>query len=312
MTQPHNNPQHSRMMVATTHPVSRSRESLSDSCLSHTPANAKAEAHDPTSAGLAIHDTNNTYTAAPSASAYAPSAEPNNWSLPEENFATNGVNGLGSFDNTYSADVGFPGWQLQNQSLPEQQSHRYEYPETLPQRSRGPSTPSIRVTTDFSHFPGFQPQPQDIYHSATSISSNSSVPLDTHNYTPHSASYLSPQNARGFMAAPSDPRDMQTTTPPRSPNSPHGPAIGEQISRKRSHSVMSGAAAPTHQHPHSAGGSRSGSVASIAPEQSGEEHSPRSRTKPRPDPPTNMENKFICNHSPECAGQTFDRKCEWR
>lgn len=41
--------------------------------------------------------------------------------------------------------------------------------------------------------------------------------------------------------------------------------------------------------------------------------SPRgSRSFKRGDPPVNAENKYFCNFAEECAGQTFDRKCEWR
>ena len=60
------------------------------------------------------------------------------------------------------------------------------------------------------------------------------------------------------------------------------------------------------------GHSRNNSDASHAQDNSAEEEfSPRSRTVKRPDPPINAQQKFYCNVSSECEGQTFDRKCEW-
>jgi hypothetical protein len=32
----------------------------------------------------------------------------------------------------------------------------------------------------------------------------------------------------------------------------------------------------------------------------------------RGDPPQAHDGKYYCNFTPECAGQYFDRKCEWR
>lgn len=48
--------------------------------------------------------------------------------------------------------------------------------------------------------------------------------------------------------------------------------------------------------------------------QSAEEHtSPKgSRSFKRGDPPVNPDNKYYCDFSEECAGITFERKCEWR
>ena len=300
--------------LATSHPPSqpsgesRFAENASCACptaLALTLQAGVTEAGAHASPSLAIHRTNNTYTAAPSGYAdSAPPADANNW-LPEENFAT----GLGFQANAYPADV--DSWQqLPPQSLPEQQQTAFAYPEPSPP-PRNPLTPTIRVTTDFSNLAGFQQQPQDIYHSATSVSSNSSIPqlpeAYYHNpYAPH-AQHLSPQGAHFPMHQ--EQQEMQT--PPHSPRHPHSPQNGpggEQISRKRSHSLMS----EGHQtRPHSAG-SRSGSIASAAAQSPGEEYSPRNRAFKRPDPPMNTDNKYYCDFSEECSGSTFDRKCEWR
>nr|OQO22860.1 hypothetical protein B0A51_09282 [Rachicladosporium sp. CCFEE 5018] len=37
----------------------------------------------------------------------------------------------------------------------------------------------------------------------------------------------------------------------------------------------------------------------------------RAKTIKRPTPPMTADHKYYCNHSDECVGQTFDRKCEW-
>jgi hypothetical protein len=87
--------------------------------------------------------------------------------------------------------------------------------------------------------------------------------------------------------------------------------LSESLSRKRSHDEMTGHAVQSH--PPSGGHSRSASVASQQQDLSPSEAiSPRARTIKRPDPPVNEHGKFVCNVSPECAEQTFDRKCEWR
>ena len=292
--------------VATSHPhyphsesLCLERSSVLYACSTNalTPRVGAPDQAATASAGLSIHGTNNTYTAAPRAYAdSAPPADTNNW-LPQD-FQQD----LGFPDNTYTADDVGPWPQLPPQSVPEQQPASFTYPGTLPPH-RNPSTPSIRVTTDFSGFPDFYQQPQDPHHSASSYTSNSSVPLqESTHYISYNNAHLSPQTR--FMHP--EQRDMQT--PPHSPRTPHV-ATGEQISRKRSHSEMSGGA---QVHPHSAGGSRSGSITSLQPEQSGEEHSPRNRTIKRGDPPTNSENKYTCDFSPECGDLTFDRKCEWR
>ena len=254
------------------------------------------------SPSLAIQHTNNTYPAAPSGYAdSAPPADANNW-LPEENFAT----GLGFPANAYPADVG--SWHhLPSQSLPEQPGTGFVYQAPSPLRSRNPLTPTIRVDT--SNLPGFQQQPQDTYLSATSVSSSSSIPpQDTYYHNPYAshAQHLSPQGTHFHMHQ--EQQEMQT--PPHSPHAPspvNGPG-GEQISRKRSHSEISGG----HQAQPQSAGSRSGSIASVPAQSPGEEYSPRNRSLKRPDPPMNTDNKYYCDFSAECTGLTFDRKCEWR
>lgn len=108
---------------------------------------------------------------------------------------------------------------------------------------------------------------------------------------------------------------METMQTPVSPvsaqSSPHDTTMGDQqqqITRKRSHSVMSQQHATTEPHP---AHSRAPSIHS----QTGvaEDFSPRgSRAYKRGDPPTNDQGKYICDYGDECFGQIFDRKCEWR
>ena len=320
MTQPlsHHDPR--GLAVATSNPHYPSSESL---CLIPHPLLFACPTHTLTlqvgapdqatraAAGLAIHGTNNTYTAAPPAyAASAPPAPISNYWLPQEPSAQ----ALGFQDNTYPADDVGQWPQLPPHSVPEQQPASFGYPGTLPPGSRN-STPNIRVIT--SDLPEFQQQPQDNFPSATSHSSNSTVPLEEiqqtgnyFHYMPFDNTHLSPHNTH-FMHQVPQQQDMRT--PPRSPTTPQATS-GEQFSRKRRHSEMS-EGAQVQPHPHSAGGSRSGSVVSLQPEQSGEDdRSPRTRTntKQRPDPPVNTEGKYICNFSAACDGQIFDRKCEWR
>lgn len=289
-------PQHLSNHRAFSPATSNSRESLAFLPVPPTLISQAEPAHDP--ASLAIQGSNNTYTAAPSA--YTTAVDTTNW-LPQDDFASQD---LGFGDSAYSADVAAVPWQQQQQLAPnpEHFSHRNGYPVPLPPRSRNPSAPSIRVTTDYT----YSAQPQDIYLPA-SASSNSSYQLQETPYQQPSSAHLSPQTPNFYMAA----TEQRLHTPPRSPLSPRDPALGEH-SRKRSHSEMSGGV-PPQQHQHSARGSRSGSVASLQPQQSGEEDfSPRSRTIKRSDAPTNADRKYICTVSEECVELTFDRKCEWR
>lgn len=283
----------------------------------------QAGAHDQqqvlvTSAGQAH---NNTSSAAPLAPYdYAAPAAPADWSLPQENFSSGDL-GFHYANSYVQADVG-TSWQ----AVPEYQQDlsRPVDATTLPQRARNSLTPSIRVTTDFSQLQDFQ-QPQDIYHSATSHSSTSThFPQEIWS-NPYTNTHLSPQTSRYPM-----PEATEMRTPPRSPHSTHEVVAGEQISRKRSHSVMSGGAPPIapQLQQSSANGSRASSAAPNPAEQyameqysaeqydtqqySGEEHEPKARTIKRGEPPTNNENKYICDFAEECQGQTFDRKCEWR
>ncbi|KAK3704017.1 hypothetical protein LTR37_014121 [Vermiconidia calcicola] len=293
MAQPLEHSQHRGLTVAT-HP-------LYSSAPDHQAAHAAT--------GLAI-GTNNTYTAAPRAG-YAASSAPqqqiaNNWSLPQEDFSQTQDLGFAQ-DNAYGADdVGH--WQQVPQSAPEHNSNTYSYPDTaLPPRSQRPLTPDIRVTTtDLNAFPGYHQQAQDLY-SAASASSTSSYPLREAPYQHFTTTHLSPQTPRYMNSA----DEKMQHTPPVSPHSPQlGPA-GDQSSRKRRHSEMSGDV-QAHPQINSGGHSRAGSVLSLQQDNSGEEEfSPRSRTIKRADPPTNAESKYVCNFSTECNALTFDRKCEW-
>lgn len=174
---------------------------------------------------------------------------------------------------------------------------------TLPPRSRHTPAPTI-ITTDLSQFP--QQLPQDYHnYSATSVSPSSTVPLQEatsyHNF-PHPQfdnSHLSPHSPYMAETFPPEAQEMQTTTPPRSPNELH---MGEQMSRKRSHSQISNGPPflPVE-------GSNHGS-------QMGDEEFDTGRLQiSRPDPLMNQARKYLCNfQEEECAHLTFDRKCEWR
>lgn len=173
----------------------------------------------------------------------------------------------------------------------------------LPPRSRHPSTPAI-IATDLSQFPQ-QPEDFNNYpYSATSVSTNSSIPLrestSSGNYrnTQFNPGHLSPHSPYMAETIP-EAREMQTTTPPRSPLDM---AIAEPMTRKRSHSQIS------NGNPFQpVGGSHHGS-------QMGEEEFESGRIHVnRPEPLMNDQRKYMCNFGgEECDQLTFDRKCEWR
>ncbi|KAK4546916.1 hypothetical protein LTR36_001648 [Oleoguttula mirabilis] len=256
-------------------------------------------------AALASQGPDNTYSAAPlSPLGPHPAWASAGW-LPQENFD----DGLDQ-DSTYAAATsGY--WQVPPHTSGQQPDFDFQQP--LPQRTRTPLTPTIRVTTDFPS--GHQQAPQDTaYYSA---SSGSSLPLqeDRYNIAYHST-HLSPQDTRFMPLLPLD--NMNAPVSPVSAHSPRDDAtLPELLSRKRSHSEMRGEAesAPAQPPLQSGPRSRAGSVASQAPNSAsptGEGYSPRgSRSFKRGDPPMNADNKYVCNFAPECAGQTFDRKCEW-
>ena len=250
---------------------------------------------------------------APPGSTYADSA--GCW-LPEDSFANPHLLGY-QHDNAYTPTAAVAAWNQQQSGVPvtypqlqQQQTQLFDLAaqEALPPRSRHPSTPSIRVTTDFSQQFNHQ-QPQDLHpqpYSATSVSSASSVPLQE-GYFPHPHNRISPIHLSPntpFMAAPLDPRDMQTTTPPHSPHEEVA-LISEPMNRKRSHSQIS-TGPPRPPLPYSTGDSHHGSQAAD------EEFSPGRIAHRRGDPPMNEQRKFYCDYAEECFGQTFDRKCEWR
>lgn len=186
------------------------------------------------------------------------------------------------------------------------------HPSHLPPRQARlshPHPPPSIITTDPSQFPQ-QQQPEDFHdpYSATSVSTNSSVPLRQTTSIPNfrnshfDRGHLSPHSP--YMAdAIQEVRDMQTTTPPRSP---HDMQIGEPMARKRSHSQISnGLPFPPADGSH--GHSHHGS-------QMGDEEFEANRMQPnRPEPLMNDNRKYMCNlREPECAHLIFDRKCEWR
>ncbi|KAK5124707.1 hypothetical protein LTR85_001420 [Meristemomyces frigidus] len=309
-------PQQPRYPATSDHPMAQPHNNTHSFVPSPSPSHPL-----PASAGghvalagdtLASLGTNNTYSAAPSPVwAGSTSAGAARW-LPQENFAL--ANALGTNqDSTYAADA--PGlWLPPHTSEQSAQQAAFDYGPALPQHTRTSLTPTIRLTTDFSGYPSGLQQPQDTYYSA---SSNSSVPLQEDQYgNLFQNTHLSPQNARSMAPLPQD--NMNTPVSPVSAHSPHDNAtLPELLSRKRSHSQMRGEAeeAPPPPLPPQSGHSRAGSVASQAPNSAspaGEDYSPRgSRSFKRGDPPINVDNKYICDFAVECAGQTFDRKCEW-
>lgn len=255
-----------------------------------------------------ISSTNNTYRAtsgagaAPASAAYSSAWVPQDYSHP----------GLG-FDNT--AGSAYPADDIA--WLPtEQPGLVYEQAsqnQPLPPRPRNPSTPAIRVTTDFAGGAQDFSQPQDATYSASSANS-SLPPPEYHAYNTYSSGHLSPQRPH-FMPQVQDSENMQTPVSPVSPqHSPHDTSMAEPGSRKRSHSEMShqdvAAIASAAAH------SRSGSIVSAtSPNEPSDEFYPKrqnTRAFKRGDPPMNEEHKFICDFAEECRGQTFDRKCEWR
>lgn len=270
---------------------------------------------------LAFPGTSNTYssTAPPVAHASTSTASANfpvgAW-LPEE---------AAPFD---FGETGAAAWAASHQITSQPPRFVYDPSPSLPPRSRIPLTPSIRVTTEFPDTIQDFSQPQDAIHSASSASSLPLVECPRYNryssgHPSPSASYNMPHETPYHI--PSEMNNMQAPVSPVSGhNSPHGTVhMGEQasLSRKRSHSVMSQSDAAAlanasvngnihHQH------SRSGSMASAhaaSPNDPAEDYSPRgSRAFKRGDAPKNAANKFICLFSEECAGLTFDRKCEWR
>ncbi|TKA65573.1 hypothetical protein B0A55_10653 [Friedmanniomyces simplex] len=196
-----------------------------------------------------------------------------------------------------------------------------------PSRVLTPSPQQIRLTTAGVSLHGAQ-QPQDpTYHSAPSASSR---PLheSRYPYYPHAQNPLYNMAQVQAPEAPMNGMHHHHAVSPGNPHSPlHDPALMAQGGRKRSHSEMSHQGMlyevppppyppPPHLQQQEAPRSRAGSVASAGPGSpspgAGDEYSPRgSRSFKRGDPPMNTENRYFCNYSAECEGQTFDRKCEW-
>lgn len=119
------------------------------------------------------------------------------------------------------------------------------------------------------------------------------------------------------------PETMQT--PPISAHpSPNDTGVGEQQSRKRSHSVMSADQDHfTQQMIAAANANIVGLSNNVRPESpsgsvnsgggGAEGYSPRgSRAFKRDDPPKNDNGKYLCEYSEDCRELIFDRKCEWR
>lgn len=307
-------PHHSHLSSPSSPSTPAGRESLA-SRITLPNGQAQTEAHDQQQAtrhrpSLAIPRTNtsNEYSVAAPAPAYSETAAGllANW-LPQD--------ACHNFDSTFPADSNLSWYQLATSASGPPGLH-----DQSPLRSREPLTPSIRLTSpDVAGA-----QPQDTSFSTSPMQSLPPYPYT--NYPEHNPGHLSPQATYPMPSEP--PENMQTPVSPVSAQSPHDPTMADQqlhVSRKRSHSEMSQSdtltnailqqsqpQTQTQTQPHS----RSGSVASqlgASPNGANEDFAPRgSRAFKRGDPPMNDQKKYICNFAEECAGQTFDRKCEWR
>ena len=122
----------------------------------------------------------------------------------------------------------------------------------------------------------------------------------------------SPATRQPPMTSPEQP-DQQFTTPKRSSETPVSQALlAHQHSRKRSYGAMTEG---VQYYDRSRNGSRAGSETYHYNQHSGHSSPNGQRsntTQYRPDPPKNNDGKYICTVSTDCAGQTFDRKCEWK
>ena len=257
---------------------------------------------------IAGADTNNAYPNAAAPSSYADSTYSARGWVPQEYSPSSSADLNLHQDSAYPVDVvaTWPAYVQQPQGA------GYDPSRSLPQRSPSHLTPTIRVTTDFTNSaqaPGFS-QPQETIYSP---SYPSSLPPQQQQPQPfpfnqYPSGHLGLQRRTYRMQQDSD---MQTPISPGSTHpSPRDPAVLDPgTPRKRSHSVMSQQGVPgTDEHR-----SRSASIVSaVGPSPTDEYSSRGSRSHRRGDPPINAENKYYCDFSEECQGQTFDRKCEWR
>ena len=194
------------------------------------------------------------------------------------------------------------------------------FPHTsLPQRTaRHPtnSIPSVRVTGSADSEGYAAPHPD--FASIDSIS-----PSTTHS---PQASYLNnPTNYSHFV---NFPHDMGNVQPPETSSVPAFPPhrhertpsivsnsnIPTPISMPGSHSPL---LSPASDHRRYSVASSQGPIRQQSEEASSQDGddvgSPRRNHayKRAEEPPRNPEGKMVCKHK-ECAGQIFDRKCEWR
>lgn len=190
------------------------------------------------------------------------------------------------------------------------------YPIAPPQHHYLPQ-PGIRDTPQIAVSGHFLAQPSpDVYASAAS-----SPQSDYKYYQNGYARPLFEEHISHFMN--SESLETMQTPPISAHPSPNNEAImGDQISRKRSHSAMSTqeftqqmiAAANADSAAHSNDtrpASRNGSVNTDGGEAEG--YSPAgTRAFKRGDAPKNEHGKYICEYTEDCRALTFDRKCEWR
>lgn len=304
-------------------------------CLSYYSADSEAGAQNQAAAshfGLAQADTNTPAAYRAAQPAAHPVAE-ESW-LPED---TNFQPGPAPNYNPYLEQHQNWQWQPPNYTLTP--TPRYPVPpqtlrgslavETrgLPPRPRSASqvvTPTITVTRDQQPYtPDSQPQPQDSQHnSATSLHApytfGSAYIVDRNAFQPETQTFHDPRTMAEVQVPPPGIASPISDHPPLSrPISPSHqipvpePAPAPTASmRKRSFSVMS------QEHlPMQPAGHHSPYPDPTEASPGGMDETPGHKVQrmiKRGDPPQAHDGKYYCNFATECAGQYFDRKCEWR
>ncbi|KAK6441691.1 hypothetical protein LTR95_002082 [Oleoguttula sp. CCFEE 5521] len=292
----------------------------------------------PQSRGVA--NTNITYAAQPT-----PTSEPE-WWRPENQGLTLGQHQLAQTDSynaygTQRADTalwpsshGTAGvWPPHQQGAqPAQNATGFENSgfRNSPLHQRG-QVPTIGVITDFPD------TPYNLQHQGSHPSSSTSYHAPSPFLQPQDQ-YLTPQRAHRHSIGMETPMEQQDTTAsqfreleafggtlngnhaPQAINAHRSPSRSPvpELSRKRSYTQMQDMPSelpygqPHDQHLEH----RHEQLEQPAfdqerePSQSADDGT-RAKTIKRPTPPMTADHKYYCNHSDECVGQTFDRKCEW-
>ncbi|KXT03974.1 hypothetical protein AC578_9323 [Pseudocercospora eumusae] len=205
----------------------------------------------------------------------------------------------------YHSSGCYSAWEEQHQAAFQNLDDSTRAQSFLPQHL----TPSIRVST--TDLPGRAQHNNCLGPAQSRLAPQAAHASLCHNNNTYSPAHLSPTQ-KVFMH-----QETETMQVPPSPisaqASPDDTTMGEQQSRKRSHSMMSQTEPTTFQSevpmPARAPSVTSQGAAEASP---GDDFSPRgSRAFKRADPPVNAMGKYICTYSEECTDQMFDRKCEW-